>query len=194
MTAAPARGLLVVVAGPSGVGKGTVVAEVVGRLPEARLSVSATTRPSRPGEVDGIDYHFVDDATFDRMAAGGHLLEWAEYTGARYGTPQAWVEEALSAGHVVVLEIEIQGALQVRERAPDALLVFIAPPDLDELERRLATRGTEDGEQRALRLATARQELARIDEFDAVVVNEDVDRCADEIVDLILEARASGGG
>lgn len=184
------RGLLVVVAGPSGVGKGTVHARVRAALPDALLSVSVTTRTPRPGERDGIDYRFVDDATFEEMAAGGELLEWATYAGNRYGTPRAPVLEAVAAGEVVVLDIEVQGATQVKARVPDALLVFLRPPNLEELERRLRGRGTEDDAAVARRLTTAREELAAADLFDVQVVNDDLDACVDEVLVAIEAARA----
>ena len=186
------RGVLVVLSGPSGVGKGTVVSRILERLPSARLSVSATTRPPRDGEVDGTHYHFVEDDEFDRLREAGELLEWAEYAGNRYGTPRPAVERALDEGHDVLLEIEVQGALQVREGVEEALHVFLSPPSFAELERRLAERGTEDDHDREVRLATAREELDQRGRFDHVVVNDEVDRAADEIIDLIRSARDGG--
>lgn len=186
-------GLLVVVSGPSGVGKGTVVERLLDLLPGARRSVSVTTRPRRPGERDGRDYHFVDEEEFDRLVAGDGLLEWAPYAGYRYGTPRRWVEDALAAGHVVILEIDVQGALQVRDGVPGALLVFVAPPSLEELARRLQRRGTEDPAQRRARLELAGEELARQQAFDHVLVNDDADRCAAELRDLVTAARPPGG-
>lgn len=183
------RGVLVVLSGPSGVGKGTVVRHVLELLPTARLSVSATTRAPRPGEIDGVHYHFVDDTEFDRLRTAGELLEWAEYAGHRYGTPRPAVERELGEGHHVLLEIEVQGALQVRERIEDALHVFLSPPSFAELEQRLAGRGTEDAATRRVRLETAREEMAHRDRFDHVVVNDDVVRAAQEIVALIDAAR-----
>lgn len=184
------RGLLVVLAGPSGVGKGTVLRCVLERLPGAELSVSATTRTPRPGEVDGRDYHFLSPRAFELLAAEGGFLEWAEYLGRRYGTPRAQVHDRVAAGAVVVLEIEVQGARQVRAQVPDAVLVFLAPPSLDELERRLRDRGTESDEQVARRLDTARRELRQRDAFDRVVVNDDVERACDEIVTYLTGLRA----
>ncbi|MFA9445625.1 guanylate kinase [Egicoccus sp. AB-alg6-2] len=185
------RGLLVVIAGPSGVGKGTVHARVRASLPDATLSISVTTRRARPTEVDGVHYHFVDRPAFEAMVAAGELLEWAEYAGNLYGTPRAQAEAAVADGKVVVLDIEVQGALQVREQAPDALLVFLAPPSFAELERRLRTRGTEDDATVAARLEVARAELARRDAFDVVVINDDLDRCVAEVLDTITAARAA---
>jgi guanylate kinase len=185
------RGLLVVVAGPSGVGKGSVHARLRQSLPDVSLSVSATTRAPRPGELDGADYHFVDRATFEAMAAGGRLLEWAEYAGNLYGTPKQPVEEAVADGRVVLLEIEVQGARQIKEQVPDALLVFLVPPSLEELERRLSGRGTEDDATVARRLEVAKRELAARDAFDHVVVNDDLERCVEEVRELIEVARAA---
>lgn len=148
--------------------------------------MSVTTRRPRPDEVDGVDYVFVDDAEFDRLIAEGDLLEWAEVHGAaRYGTRRSAVEEHLALGHPVLLEIDVQGARQVRARMPDALLVFLAPPSREELERRLLGRGTEDPAERARRLQTADVELAAMDEFDVTIVNDDVATAAGELVDLL---------
>ncbi len=155
-------------------------------FPDVWVSVSVTTRRPRPGEVDGVDYVFVDDAEFDRLIADGDLLEWAEVHGvARYGTRRSAVEEHLASGRPVLLEIDIQGARQVREHVPDALLVFLAPPSHDELERRLVGRGTEDPEERARRLRTAEVELAAMNEFDVTIVNDDVATAAAELVDFL---------
>ena len=179
---------LSVLSGPSGVGKGTVVSRVRALYPHIWVSVSATTRFPRPGERDGVEYRFVSRPQFEELAASGQLLEHAEYAGNRYGTPRGPVEEHLAAGAPALLEIELQGARQVREAMPDAFLVFLAPPSWSELERRLSSRGTEDPVQLEARLAQARVELAAEHEFDAVVVNDDVERAAAELVDLI-EAR-----
>jgi guanylate kinase len=154
------------------------------------LSVSATTRDPRPGELDGADYHFVDRATFEEMASDGRLLEWAEYAGNLYGTPRQPVDEAVADGRVVLLEIEVQGALQVKEQVPDALLVFLVPPSEEELERRLSGRGTEDAATVARRLEVAQRELAARRDFDHVVVNDDLEQCVSEVRELIEEARA----
>ncbi|MFZ5870442.1 MAG: guanylate kinase [Actinomycetota bacterium] len=179
----PAPSRLTVLAGPTAVGKGTVSADVRARYPQVWLSVSATTRPPRPGEVDGVHYHFVDDATFDRMVAGGELLEWAVVHGRyRYGTPRRPVEQALAEGRPALLEIDLQGARQVRQSMPGALFVFLAPPSWEELVRRLVGRGTESAAERERRLATARVELAAESEFDVTVVNDDVRRATDELV------------
>ena len=163
-----------------------MAARVRAEFPDVWVSVSVTTRRPRPGEVDGIDYVFVDDAEFDRLIAEDDLLEWAEVHGtARYGTRRSAVEEHLDAGHPVLLEIDIQGARQVREHMPEALLVFLAPPHFEELERRLAGRGTEHPEEQARRLRTAEVELAAMHEFDVTIVNDDVATATAELVDLL---------
>lgn len=180
---------MVVVTGPSGVGKDTVVRALLADRSDAEHSVSVTTREPREGERDGVDYHFVDRAAFQRMAEEGRLLEWAEYAGHLYGTPAEPVREAVAQGRVVILDIEVEGALQVREREPRALLLFLAPPDLDELERRLRERDTEDEMAVSRRLEAAREELDRRDHFDAVVVNDDLEACVAEVGAHIDAAR-----
>ncbi|HUQ00668.1 MAG TPA: guanylate kinase [Aeromicrobium sp.] len=185
---------MVVLAGPTAVGKGTVAGRVRADYPEVWVSVSVTTRPPRPGERGGVDYVFVDDAEFDRLIASGDLLEWAEVHGAaRYGTRRSDVEEHLSAGRPVLLEIDVQGARQVRETMPEALLVFLAPPSMEELERRLVGRGTEDAEQRARRLSTAEAEMAAVDEFDVTIVNDDVATAARQLVDFLRFGTSADG-
>lgn len=173
---------LTVLSGPSGVGKGSVVAVVRRRHPQVWLSVSVTTRPPRPGEVDGVHYHFLDRDGFAAMVARGDLLEHASYAGHCYGTPRAPVEQRLAAGVPALLEIELQGARQIRRAMPDALLVFLAPPSVEELARRLAGRGTEDPERVRRRLDLARIELAAEPEFDVTVVNDDLGAAADRLV------------
>jgi guanylate kinase len=186
----PTRGGLFVVAGPSGVGKGTVIQRVLEIDPSVVLSVSVTTRSPRPGEVDGVDYRFVSEEEFDRLVATDALLEWAVIFGHhRSGTPSEPVEAARSEGRHVVLEIDVQGARHVRARAQDATLIFLAPPSLEELERRLRERGTEDEAQLEGRLAAAREELSEAPLFEHVVVNDEVSRAAEEIA-RILQRRA----
>ncbi len=180
------RSRLVVLAGPTAVGKGTVAAAVRERHPEVWISVSATTRPPRPGEVDGVHYWFVSEAEFDRMVGSGELLEWAVVHGtARYGTPRLPVERAVAEGRPALLEIDVQGARQVRSSMPEALFVFLKPPSWEELVRRLTGRGTESPEEQARRLRTARAELAAEAEFDVTIVNHEVHAAADELVALM---------
>lgn len=177
---------LVVLAGPTAVGKGTVAGYIRDHHPEVKLSVSATTRAPRPGEVEGEHYYFVDDAEFDRMVAEGELLEWATVHNAyRYGTPRGPVEAAIAAGDSVLLEIDIQGARSVRRAMPEATLVFLLPPSWDELVRRLVGRGTEGPAEQQRRLETAKVELAAVDEFDHQVVNHQVAEAAQKVVDLM---------
>ncbi|AZC13958.1 guanylate kinase [Microbacterium sp. ABRD28] len=179
------RSRLIVLAGPTAVGKGTVATHIKTHHPEILLSVSATTRAPRPGERDGEHYYFVDDVEFDRLIAEGQLLEWATvHNSHRYGTPRRPIEEALATGRTVLLEIDLQGARQVRAAEPSATLVFLLPPSWDELVNRLVGRGTEGAEERARRLRTARVELAAQSEFDYHVVNDDVARAAAEVVSL----------
>ncbi|WP_144717918.1 guanylate kinase [Agrococcus jejuensis] len=181
---APAR--LIVLAGPTAVGKGTVAQHVRDHYPWIRHSVSWTTRAPRPGEIDGVHYTFVSDAEFDEGLSEDAFLEWAKvHNSHRYGTPRAQVQSVLDTGDSVLLEIDLQGARQIRDRMPEALLVFLAPPSWDELVRRLVGRGTEDEAERSRRLATAEVELASQDEFDAVVINRDVAEAAAEVVALI---------
>jgi guanylate kinase len=176
---------LTVLSGPSGVGKSTVVSRVRQLCPQVWVSVSATTRAPRPGEVDGETYFFVDRQRFEAMVAGGDLLEWAEFAGNLYGTPRAAVEERLARDVPVLLEIELQGARQVRASVPAARLVFLAPPSWEALVDRLVGRGTESADVVERRLATARVELAAEAEFDATVVNATVEGAARSLLDLM---------
>lgn len=179
------RSRLLVLAGPTAVGKGTVAAYIREHHPEIHLSVSATTRAPRPGEIDGVHYYFVDDAEFDRLIADGELLEYAVvHNRSRYGTPRAPIDAALADGKTVLLEIDLQGARQVRAAEPSATLIFLLPPSWDELVQRLVGRGTENEEERARRLRTAKVELAAQSEFDFRIVNEDVAAAAREVVEL----------
>jgi guanylate kinase len=176
---------LTVLTGPSGVGKGTVVRAVRSLYPHIWVSVSCTTRHPRPGERNGVEYWFVDRDRFAELVAAGDLLEHAEFAGNLYGTPRAPVEQRLAAGEPTLLEIDRQGARQVRAAMPDARLVFLAPPSWAELERRLSGRATESDEHVAARLEQARVELAAADEFDVTIVNDDVARAAGELVRLV---------
>ncbi|MGI8899884.1 MAG: guanylate kinase [Nocardioides sp.] len=177
---------LTVLAGPTAVGKGTVAAVVRAEHPQVWISVSVTTRPPRPAEIHGRHYWFVSEEEFDRLVAEDRLLEWAVvHRAARYGTPRQPVEEALASGRPALLEIDLQGARQVRTTMPDALFVFLKPPTWEELVRRLFGRGTESAEERGRRLETAREELAAETEFDATVVNTEIHAAAAELVALM---------
>lgn len=184
------KGLLIIVSGPAGSGKGTVVARVREKAP-FEFSVSATTRAPRPGELDGVHYHFIDKAAFEEKIAAGDMLEHAEYVGNYYGTPKAPVEQTLAEGKDIILDIEVQGALQVKEKMPDAVMIFILPPDAVTLEARLRGRGTETEEVIAKRMAKARTELALFDRYDYVVVNREngVDAAAEEILSILRAER-----
>ncbi len=176
---------LFVISGPSGAGKGTLVALVRSRCPRIGLTVSATTREPREGEVDGTSYYFLSDDEFMRRVDAGEFVEWAEVHGHRYGTLASEVSSKLEAGSSLVLEIDVQGAFQVKERFPDAVLVFIMPPSLEVLRDRLVRRGTETEESLALRLANAEREMALADRYDDVVVNDDLEVAAEELMGVI---------
>jgi guanylate kinase len=185
-----------VIAGPSGVGKGSVVQRLLSgdrttADPRLAYSVSVKTRAPRANERDGREYFFISEDAFDEMLDADELLEWAPFVDHRSGTPRAFVEQALADGRDVILEIDVKGAEQVREKIPDAILIFLAPPSMDELERRLRGRGTEDDERIARRLETAAWEMTQQDWFDHVVVNEDVVRAADDVA-AIIDASRSG--
>lgn len=188
-TPGPVRSKLFVLAGPTAVGKGTVAAGIRQLHPEIYLSVSATTRAPRPGEIDGVHYHFVAVEEFDRLVDEGQMLEWAVVHGVnRYGTPRGPVDEALAAGRPALLEIDLQGARQVRTTMPEAVFVFLKPPSWEELVRRLVGRGTETEEERERRLRTARDELAAEAEFDVTIVNREVHAAVEELVTLMVDS------
>jgi guanylate kinase len=177
-----------VITGPSGVGKGTLIRGLLERVPQLRLSVSATTRTPRAGERDGVDYHFLSPEEFERRVAAGDFIEHATYSGNRYGTLRAEVQRQLDAGSPVVLEIEVQGARQVRHAMPEAVQVFIAPPSLEALRARLLGRGTDNAEQVEARLRTAQRELLAQTEFGYVVVNDRLEDATDQLAQIV-EAR-----
>lgn len=184
---------LFVISGPSGAGKGTLLAELRKQRPDLDLTVSATTRSPRPGEVDGTSYYFLSDEEFRRRIAAGEFVEWAEVHGHLYGTLVSEVKRLLAKGHSLVLEIDVQGALNVRKVYPDAVLVFIEPPSLEVLEERLRGRGTEDEASIELRLKNARHEMELADQYDARIVNDTVDRAAQELGSVMRRFEMDGG-
>ena len=181
------KGNLFVISGPSGAGKGTLVKRLLERIPDAWVSVSATTRAPRPGEIDGVHYYFMNDKRFDDLVAAHGFLEWADVHGKRYGTLKRTVLERMSAGQQVILEIDVQGAFQVRKLIPEAILVFIEPPSLEELRRRLEGRGTEDADAIERRMKTAEAELALKHEYNKQLVNDDLDAATEELVAFVNE-------
>jgi guanylate kinase len=178
---------VVVITGPSGVGKGTLIRSLLQQVTDLEVSVSATTRPPRPGEADGVDYHFLSDEQFDRRLAEGDFVEHAAYAGHRYGTLRSELEARVAAGKPVVLEIELQGARQVRESLPEAMTIFVAPPSVDALKARLTGRGTNSPRDVDARLRTAREEMEAQAEFAHVVVNDRLERAVAELVDVVRE-------
>jgi guanylate kinase len=184
---------LFVISGPSGAGKGTLLAELRKQRPDLGLTVSATTRSPRPGEVDGTSYYFLSDEEFRRRIAAGEFVEWAEVHGHLYGTLVSEVKRLLAKGHSLVLEIDVQGALNVRKVYPDAVLIFIEPPSLQALEERLRGRGTEDEASIELRLKNARHEMELADQYDARIVNDTVDRAAQELGSVMRRFEMDGG-
>lgn len=180
------HGLLIVLSGPSGAGKGTLCQELLKQMPHLKYSVSATTRQPRQGEVDGLHYYFRSREEFQAMIEGDELLEWAEFCGNYYGTPKFAVEQAIQAGNDVILEIEIQGALQIKKRFPQGVFIFIVPPSMDELSQRIHKRGTESEEVIQRRLQTALQELEYVTEYDYVVVNDEVPLAVDKLKCILV--------
>lgn len=179
------KGRLIVVSGPSGAGKSTVVFKAINGRDKMCFSTSVTSRKPRPGEVDGREYFFIDAARFEQMVQNDELLEHAVYVGNYYGTPRKFVEDKLSAGESVFLDIEVQGARQVKEKMPDAIMIFLIPPSLGELKKRLESRGTETKETIKGRLARAREEYAEADFYDYIVVNDDIDSAANELLSIL---------
>ena len=175
------RGKTFIICGPSGVGKGTVVARLLASDPTLYFSVSATTRAPRPGEADGVHYHFLTMEQFEKWIEEDQFLEHAQFVGNRYGTPRLYVDKAMDQGRDVLLDIEIQGAEQIHQKRPEAVRIYIAPPSWEELERRLTGRGTEDGEKIRSRLARGREEFAAARDFDYLVINDTVDHAVAEI-------------
>ena len=182
--------MIVVIAGPAGVGKGSIVSELLARREDFVLSVSATTRAPRPNETDGVEYFFVDDPQFDRLVSRDEMLEWAWVFGLnRYGTPKEAVRNLQENGKTVILEIDLDGARQVRKTAPEAVQIFIAPPSFEELESRLRGRGTETEEQLHARLDTAKQELQAQEEFDRVFINDELDKTTQEVLNYLIQRK-----
>lgn len=179
------RGLLVVLSGPSGVGKNTLLNEVLGRAPGIRYSISATTRPPRPGERDGVNYFFMSKEEFFRRVQQGELLEWAEVYGHFYGTPRSYVEENLSRGVNVALDIDIQGARQIRKTMPEGVFVFLLPPSWEALVERIRKRGQDSQEAIERRLDAARHEVLAVSDYDYVILNDDLDRAANELLAIV---------
>lgn len=186
------KGRLFVISGPSGVGKGTITTEVLKRVPSLKKAVTYTTRTPRPGEVAGKDYHFVNRDEFERLKCQGEFLEWAEVYGNFYGSPKREVERLLSEGFDVVLVLDVQGALSVKAQYPDSVLVFLKPPSLEELRRRLEERGTEPPEVIERRMLKASWEMQQAGKFDHIVVNDEIDKAVDEIIRIICQPERRG--
>ncbi|MCR5256078.1 MAG: guanylate kinase [Acetatifactor sp.] len=185
------KGILIVISGFSGAGKGTLVKSLISRYGNYALSVSMTTRNPRPGETDGVEYFFTDRENFEKTIAEGGLVEYAEYCGNYYGTPKAYVDSKLAEGKDIILEIEIQGALKIKKQFPDSLLLFVTPPDADTLKNRLTGRGTETEDVILKRMARAQEESEGIEAYDYIVVNDNLDECVDEVHELVSAARRS---
>jgi len=185
------KGLLVVISGPSGVGKGTVLRSYLAQNKKVKVSISATTRKPRPGEEDGVHYYFMAEERFCQLAENDGMLEHAQYSGNYYGTPREMVERELCAGNDVILEIEVQGAMQVKQKCPDALMIFILPPSMAELTKRLIDRRTEDEETINRRMAAAKNELAQASSYDYAVINDNVDDAVEKIGAILRAAKCS---
>jgi guanylate kinase len=180
------RGFLVVLSGPSSAGKNTLLGAVMGKIPGMLYSVSATTRQPRPVEKDGVDYFFLSDDEFHRLKESGGLLEWAEYCGNMYGTPRQFVEQSLDAGYVVITDIDIQGANQIRQSMPDAVFVFLMPPSIEELHKRIQGRGTDSPESIASRMAKAVEEMKHVVDYDYCILNANLEQAAQELMAIIV--------
>lgn len=183
------KGILLIVSGLSGAGKGTICKRLMEKYPDYEFSISATTRAPREGEIHGREYFFLSREEFETRIEDGQFLEYANYVGNYYGTPKDWVEEKLEGGKNVILEIELQGAFQVREKIPEAVLIFIMPPDMEELKRRLIHRGTETEEQIEKRLSRAMEELEYVDQYDYVIVNEEVEKSVEMLHTIVLNVK-----
>lgn len=183
------KGVLLIVSGLSGAGKGTICKRIMEKYPDYELSISATTRDPRPGEVDGREYFFITKDEFEDRIKNGKLLEYAKYVDNYYGTPKDWVLAQMDQGKNVILEIELQGAFQVRDQIPEAVLIFIMPPDMEELERRLRGRGSETEEQIKKRLLRAMEEIEYVDQYDYVIVNEEVEKSVEMLHTIVLNIK-----
>ncbi|MBR3309107.1 MAG: guanylate kinase [Lachnospiraceae bacterium] len=183
------KGVLLIVSGLSGAGKGTICKRIMEKYPDYELSISATTRDPRPGEVDGREYFFITKEEFEDRIKNGQLLEYAKYVDNYYGTPKDWVLAQMDQGKNVILEIELQGAFQVRDQIPEAVLIFIMPPDMEELERRLRGRGSETEEQIKKRLLRAMEEIEYVDQYDYVIVNEEVEKSVEMLHTIVLNIK-----
>lgn len=190
MATSPASGKLIVLTGPSGAGKGTLLKQLLQEHPELYVSISATTRQPRPGEVHGQHYYFYDRSKFDEMVSDGQFLEWAEFSGNCYGTPRGPVAEKIASGKTVILEIELEGARQVRASFPEAYRIFIMPPSFEELESRLRGRGTETDDVVARRMQRAKDEIAAASEFDVQIVNDDLKKAVAELASVVFPVSA----
>lgn len=183
------RGRLYILSGPAGVGKGTVLRRVFEKLDNIAYSVSCTTRAPRPREIDGVNYIFMDESSFKKMVDEGRFLEWANVHGHFYGTRKDVVEETVRQGKDVLLEIDVQGASQVKEKMPDAVMIFIQPPSFEELIRRLKKRGTEGPEELELRIRNAKKEMSYANEYEHMIINEKIDKAADDFIKIVKKYR-----